>query len=280
MQKHIQHLIIQGETEEALENLLFLSRKIKNSNLEDEISLHFARYKEYETAKQEGIITKEEQDIFFSKINKSLLSILRKLPDQTTKNIQHKNQAFSPTGKKKKQRWFLAAVGILLFCIAIPISIVTLPKWYSTRKVQSEEAPVINNDSLLQSKQPLTIKEDPKPIRSKLKGKNQPKTSSNPLADHGIDKTVEEHDKSNIEAVNAPAKKLTLLIPIIEVDSVSINGSNRNDLINGKFIEVDSGMNSITLFSNGNYYNTFNGFIRKDSCLVGGENLLRLKKCN
>lgn len=79
--RELNNLIAQGKPQMAIKELLLLSKALKDQGLNDEIVLQSARYEKYAEANRMGTSTTEEGDVSIAKINKALLDIIAKLPE-------------------------------------------------------------------------------------------------------------------------------------------------------------------------------------------------------
>lgn len=85
MKEYLRQLIAGGKTEEALQQLLKVSKQLKDQALYNEVIHQSSQYKEYAKSKRQGTSSVEDQKISLARINQALLEIISQLPRQTKK---------------------------------------------------------------------------------------------------------------------------------------------------------------------------------------------------
>lgn len=87
MKNELQHLIAQGKTEQALDQLISLSEQAGYEDVREEALLQSARYQKYVKGKRQGTSNSEEQQTSISRINEAVLHLIGQLPDDLNPKI-------------------------------------------------------------------------------------------------------------------------------------------------------------------------------------------------
>ena len=94
MKDQLKTLVSQGRTEEIINQLLNLTRKLGNEKLDGETILISAWHEKYRKDSLLGTSTKEEQKATLNSLNESILAIINQLPDEIPARLKLKRYSF------------------------------------------------------------------------------------------------------------------------------------------------------------------------------------------
>lgn len=115
MKEELYQLIADSKTEQAIQELLIYTVQQGLEELKDEILLQSSKYQKVKKENRLGVIDNESRDITIAKINKSLVEIIKALPEEEKEGLVSTSKITPPQNKNWWQ-WVLAAsviVGIL-----------------------------------------------------------------------------------------------------------------------------------------------------------------------
>ncbi len=117
MKEYLRQLIAGGKTEEALQQLLKVSKQLKDQALYNEVIQQSSKYEQYARAKRQGTSSMEDQKISLARINQALLEIIPQLPHQSKiAGETDNNGATKKTSGRPLWQWIVSAgvvIGIL-----------------------------------------------------------------------------------------------------------------------------------------------------------------------
>lgn len=124
MKRTLKQLIAQNETEKVIQQLLKLSEKAKLKDINEQVILISARFKEFKTAHYQELLSSQEATMNKAKINKALLSIINDLPKETESpttvptisTIQEKTNFWKNIGKAALLIGILAGIAEFSGC--------------------------------------------------------------------------------------------------------------------------------------------------------------------
>ena len=126
VKSQLKDLISQGNTQEVIQQLKLIAKQTDDKYFQEEVLLQSARYEQYATANRQGTSHPEEQKITIAKINKALLYIIDKVPNDlqapaTTKTTETKEDTAPPPKTKKSlwKKWAAIISGGIVFLAAV-----------------------------------------------------------------------------------------------------------------------------------------------------------------
>ena len=81
----IRNLISENNLEKAIDCLLTLPRLIDDDSIYNELLLHKAKFEKYQKDIRNGLISREQAELMFNRLNKDILSFIGSIPDPTFK---------------------------------------------------------------------------------------------------------------------------------------------------------------------------------------------------
>ncbi|WP_282773950.1 hypothetical protein [Phaeodactylibacter xiamenensis] len=146
MKQALQQLIAQGKTGRAIQQLLAITGRLEDTDLQEEVILQSARYEQYTKSKRTGISSSQDQGVSIANINQALLSIISQLPEDTSGGENDEHTANSK-GKTKGSAWWQWVVGasviVAILAGVAEVSGYSLKDLFSKGKVNSFSVTVL-----------------------------------------------------------------------------------------------------------------------------------------
>ncbi len=106
----MQQLIAEGETQQAIQEMLSLTDQLDREDLREELLLQSAKYQDYEKGIRQGITSQEQQQILLSRINQALLQIIHQLSVAPNQSGNDKVlPVLEDSGKRPLWQWIVTA---------------------------------------------------------------------------------------------------------------------------------------------------------------------------
>lgn len=300
MKDDLRQLIAEGKTDQVLKKLLKVAEELEDDRLREKVMLLSASYEKYSENELLGLSYGEEQRVSIAKINKALLHLINQLPDEpltATKPLKTGNEAYFPKAQKSQRRrwrrWGIFLMVGLIFSLIVGWELCNSIINKEKTNTKSQNSNLVESDSLpIEGPQNrkvdstigfTTINQIPQPTFPQEKVEKKTNVSNTQVNER--DNPGSSKVKKSVK-INIPKKKeFILFINSLDVDSAVVNGDETKGLFLAQglsYVVVDSGANSLELFSNGMPFIRLNNIaISQDSlCLIGGRNIVTITSCN
>ncbi len=120
MKRYLTQLIAKGKTSKVIKKLLSVSQQLEKE-LQEEIVVLAARLERFEKSQRLDTSSLDEQNISLNKINRDILVIIEKLPNDLILNIVPKGSLPPVKGNRKRLWQIIGSIGLIIgILVSIP----------------------------------------------------------------------------------------------------------------------------------------------------------------